>query len=343
MKGSSNMIINFILFLIIIISSLYAQPLSTSEINFIKKFPSSEDTVFLVQPTKLQLDEEKNIYVMDFRQNCILKFDSTGNFIQKIGKAGRGPGELNFASEFNYVNSKLFIYDSQNGRFQILDKSGNYLTSFKVFNTIISFFTNPLDERVYAVLASDVNTFLPFEPALFTIISPTGEVKKGFGEYLFSDKNITSYLSDCFIRYYNNKIYVLYKYYSILQIYSLSGELSNQFELNAPDYLKNIEPNYKWERLQKNQTGYSVRFLFTSFEVNQKGIFVGLLNDNLVIDFYNHHGQFKKRFFKKYDNNKENQFHLQDFKVMNIKDNTLKLLVLITEELDTIAICKIML
>jgi len=42
----------------------------------------------------ITLDNQENIYALDTSENCILKFDSSGNYLKKIGRKGQGPGEF---------------------------------------------------------------------------------------------------------------------------------------------------------------------------------------------------------------------------------------------------------
>lgn len=332
-----------ILLLLLFINLLYSQDDQVSKITRINEFPSLSDTMFLAQPTQIQLDKEKNVYAIDFKQNCIFVFDSTGKFINKIGEKGSAPGEFDAPSEFNYVNGKLFVYDPQNGRFQILDKHGNYHTSFKVFQMLNSFVVSPSSENIFAVLNSDVNTFLPFNPGLMSIINKDGEITKGFGDYLFSEKKLTTLLSSSLMRFYDEKLYVLFEYYPILNIYDTNGELIRQIELggNENDYLKRIELNYKWDKLQKNQSYYSARILFTSFEVTKKGIYAGLIDDNLIIDHYSHKGEFIKRYIKQYIDDKNIRFFLHDFKFKKITNEFFEIYVLSDKQAPSIEIFRI--
>lgn len=76
----------------------------------------------------VKLDSLNNIYILDDRNNAVLKFDKNGNFLKKIGKKGRGPGELE-RPIFMLVDHELVLISEGTKRIDVFDLEGNYKSS----------------------------------------------------------------------------------------------------------------------------------------------------------------------------------------------------------------------
>ena len=87
----------------------------------------------LVQPRDLAIDEENNIYVADFRNHRIQKFDLSGNFIFARGKRGDDFNEFEDPSGLcvDTKNGNIFIADTWNHRIQKFSTEGQYLETIK--------------------------------------------------------------------------------------------------------------------------------------------------------------------------------------------------------------------
>lgn len=65
-------------------------------------------------------DDDGRIIVADSRNNRIQVFESNGNFLWKIGQAGRGPGELDRPSGICLSpDGRIVVVDFGNNRVQI--------------------------------------------------------------------------------------------------------------------------------------------------------------------------------------------------------------------------------
>lgn len=60
----------------------------------------------------------------DMTEGAIYRFDSKGKFLNTIGKAGRGPGELAFSGNLSFINDSIFFYDHFNQKCLIYGKDG---------------------------------------------------------------------------------------------------------------------------------------------------------------------------------------------------------------------------
>lgn len=75
------------------------------------EFTESEKVAFQ-QISSIKTDNYGNILVHDFRQPFLFMFDQEGNFVKKIGREGRGPGEFQQIVSFVVAQEHLWIVDS---------------------------------------------------------------------------------------------------------------------------------------------------------------------------------------------------------------------------------------
>lgn len=121
------------------------------------------DTVKLSFPADIAIGEisdlhitrDNKIVISDlFYAKVILLFDSTGQFLAKIGKQGQGPGE--YQSGW-YVSSnarqEIIVADRTPRRIMFFDRSGNYSRSFTVNHPVGHILVSPqnriiIDDRI---------------------------------------------------------------------------------------------------------------------------------------------------------------------------------------------------
>jgi len=60
-------------------------------------------------PTHVDVDDDGNIYILDNKLASIIKYDSSGKFIKKIGSKGQGPGELDNPWLFSIFKGKIYV------------------------------------------------------------------------------------------------------------------------------------------------------------------------------------------------------------------------------------------
>ena len=100
---------------------------ATNEYTFVRKWGSSGtgDGQFK-NLADVALDSSNNVFVTDFSNNRVQKFDSNGKFITKWGSTGTGDGQ--FKGPYNIaVNSSgnVYVTDSGNSRIQVFAPSNN--------------------------------------------------------------------------------------------------------------------------------------------------------------------------------------------------------------------------
>ncbi|MBY0427399.1 MAG: hypothetical protein K2Q22_17320, partial [Cytophagales bacterium] len=113
---------------------------------------------FFNLPWGVVVDGLKNVYVSDYGNNRIQKFDSLGNFIKEWGTLGGGDG--NFLGPKGLAIdafANIYVVDSGNNRIQKFDSSGTFLDKWGTSGEIISpeaIAVNPAGD----VLVSDFST-----------------------------------------------------------------------------------------------------------------------------------------------------------------------------------------
>ena len=76
-------------------------------------------------------DSSGNVYIADFMNNRIQKFDSEGNFITKWGTPGTGDGQFYQPTGITVDSlGNVFVTEFRNDRIQKFDSEGNFITKW---------------------------------------------------------------------------------------------------------------------------------------------------------------------------------------------------------------------
>jgi len=291
--------------------------------------PQMNDSTFLVQPYNMQLVNDSTIYVSDNLQSRILIFNTNGKLVNTIGEQGRGPGEFMNPGEIKYDGNKLIINDMSNRRIQFTNNNGDYISSFRTDNSVMSLEIN--NDTIFSYIRYHAHKDVDKYP-LITVFDDDGNIINTFGSHKLMVPNAHAFASSCILNIYNNKLYILFKYYPVLQIYSLEGELVEEITFNSEYYRSLIEDNYKKETFT-DPHHLPLRYLFRAFDVNEHGIFITVFNANITIDQYDFDGNFIQRFSK----NNNGNIYVNDIKVIKEYDNKL-FYILHTNEIPSIGI-----
>lgn len=90
--------------------SLFPNDAKTIEFKFFLHDTDNEKYVISF-PYCMAFDDEESIYILDFKECCIMKFSEDGKYINTIGRKGRGPGEITCPGYITVKDEKLYYID----------------------------------------------------------------------------------------------------------------------------------------------------------------------------------------------------------------------------------------
>lgn len=102
--------------------------------------------------SKVELDNESNIYLLDSNKCVIHKFNSQGFHLFTFGRKGTGPGEFQRPIDF-FINKKGIIYVLDNRIIHVFDKKGNYKDQIKLNKNATDFFVNSNGEGIISYIS----------------------------------------------------------------------------------------------------------------------------------------------------------------------------------------------
>jgi type IV pilus assembly protein PilY1 len=76
-------------------------------------------------PVDVNVDRFGNVYVLEYWNNRIKKFDSSGNYLKSFGGPGSNCSQWRNARQFDIKDDVIYIADTANNRFVTLDLNGN--------------------------------------------------------------------------------------------------------------------------------------------------------------------------------------------------------------------------
>jgi len=263
------------------------------EIHSLFSFGGIDNEMFLL-PANIKIDKFGNIYVLDFLDCSVKKFDRTGKYIQKYGKKGRGPGE--------FTNGFYFDVD-KDGRIKLINPNDN---KFAVFDKekVYEYKTTLTPGRVCFVSNNEVVTFQFMDPFTFSPFQRINFLQKDIFQYqnVFDTETINDnedlgmlpfLIGDIHYTVSNRLIYIS----SILGyviIYSDEGMIENVFKLIDETTNPRVEIN-KSKKGSRNIINFPRReeYIFASTNIYKDDLFVFIMPTELqmkaeefVVDIY---------------------------------------------------------
>ncbi|KUO59123.1 hypothetical protein APF79_10910 [bacterium BRH_c32] len=125
---------------------------------------------FFSNASSFSIGALKDIYVSEGDNNEIIKLDTNGTILKKIGGFGWGSSSFDFPADIFAYSLKIYAADKNNDRIQIFDKDLNYLSEFNMKSKKEEdyFFRRPTciaisNQGDFIVLDSDNNRILKFD------------------------------------------------------------------------------------------------------------------------------------------------------------------------------------
>ena len=210
-------------------------------------------------PTGVCLDNNNYLYVSDFGNDRILKFDSAGEFLNKWGSTGSGNGQFNDPTLLQFINNNIYVTDGSNNRIQIFDVNGNYLLQFGTSGTSAGQFDFPSgiaadsDNNLY--VTDFYNDRIQVFNVSGTFIREWGSNGTSAGQFTFPsaisiNSNDIVYVADT----YNDRIQVFDLSGTFIREWGTSGTSAGQFDkpfdiiVDSKDRI--IVPDYYNDRVQ---------------------------------------------------------------------------------------------
>lgn len=78
-------------------------------------------------PRFVEADDVGNIYVAEMAEFAIRKYNDKGNFVRRIGRRGRGPGEFQDITTLYHNNQKIVVIDYISGRGFYFSEDGDLI------------------------------------------------------------------------------------------------------------------------------------------------------------------------------------------------------------------------
>lgn len=92
----------------------------------LRQNPDNEESM-LFRPSRMTMDDDANIYVVDNRNYRIAVFNPAGEFLHSFGNQGRGPGEFRSIRLVSFDGEVLQLWDSSNRRLSRFSKEGAFI------------------------------------------------------------------------------------------------------------------------------------------------------------------------------------------------------------------------
>jgi hypothetical protein len=290
------------------------------------KIGTIADTTFLY-PGRIKIDLDENIYVLDFMDFSVKKFDKTGKFIRKYGKKGKGPGELINPYDFDvFNNDEVTLIGHNDNKFIVFDENKIYEYKNKLMPGRIAFIS---PNEVVTLQIMD-----PIESASIQKIDFKNDLTTNYKNILmqnsFGGENLgmIPFLVGDLHRYDSNKLLYVSSILGYVVLYNVEGEIIKVFKLKA-DYQeskiekKEIEINNQRIVFFPRQEEY----LFESSGVYGDNLFI-LINpircdpQKYIVDIYSiSEGEYKYSLLFNENSNLKEVF-LTDDKIYLIRENT---------------------
>lgn len=128
--------------------------------------------------TRLRVDREGNIYILNRNDSSILAYDKHFALLRRVGSFGQGPKDLNRPSDFAIDRfGNLVVADKGNDAIKVFSKDGSLVRNFR-------------QEKIYSVDVlsnGDIVAVSERDNQLIRVLSPDGHLVRYVGEPVPTD------------------------------------------------------------------------------------------------------------------------------------------------------------
>jgi hypothetical protein len=184
--------------------------------------------------TDISLDNNNNIYVLDYRNYKASKFTNKGEFIRSYGNGkGQGPGEFQFPVDIcSDSHGNVYISDMKLRRINVFDSKGKFITSFKTEKIAPLYDMITYKDSILFVGVDPRNiTSKNWKGGIFQMYSlPEGKLSGSIGKSWIDENTKTHIGSNSIsINRSNNNIIVSYSLPYLIEMYSEDLSLLKSF------------------------------------------------------------------------------------------------------------------
>jgi hypothetical protein len=207
-------------------------PPGAIELKLIRAFPTPEQEEagrFLPQPDSFAQDRLGNYYIADQLSNVIYVYDSSGNYINQLGRPGQGPGDLSLPRHIAVFDDVVHINDVGNRRIQYFDLKGQVIRTNRIFKS----YTDLKFTRDGQIVGAPLIVEDSEDVAMIDILASDGKLLRSFGAP-FKFKYDQSSMNDRIILI-NKKgeVILVYRFLSVIQKYSNQGDLLSESRIET--------------------------------------------------------------------------------------------------------------
>lgn len=152
--------------LLLVIMAVTSASAQSYEIEKTQVIPLELGDEIVGQIADIARDADGTFYLPDWQQHTIWVVDTPGKLILKIGKEGRGPGELTNPRSVALHDGRVFVLDNDNERIAVFSSTGQHLTSHRIDVYLSSGML--IDNDGHIVVSSVLG------PSLFTVYDSNG-------------------------------------------------------------------------------------------------------------------------------------------------------------------------
>ncbi|MBN2434537.1 MAG: 6-bladed beta-propeller [Spirochaetes bacterium] len=206
------------------------------------------------------------IFVLDQQLSSIFVIDETGEFLYSIGRAGQGPGEIEYPAEFTISESgTIYVVNHRAKRLEVFSLGGDFIRRIELKIPEEIFYSQP-----WQILAGPQESLY----VSYILSSHLIDVYNENGEFLrnvvmrndpinIPGKNIGNCSQIAFID--ENKILHFDRFTGVFTIISEEGKIENKFSAydeNNQKYVKRIQNEFK---NADNKTPYTSSSIFLNW------------------------------------------------------------------------------
>jgi len=190
------------------------------ELRFSFQYPE------LKHPFEMADDSSGNIYITDDEQNAVFKFNSSGEYLSRLGQEEESLGEFSIPQNILLVKNFIVLQEFRNRRIQFLSQDGKILKNFKIYKDSIEDIA--VNDNGLLFIAKSLS---PNDAALVDVFSPQGKFLCSFGEAFKFIPPYPSLNSRKLALNKKGEVLVAFTYFPLVRKYSEKGELLAEYDI----------------------------------------------------------------------------------------------------------------